>query len=89
MRKKIDAADVVAAIMQWPGLYEDPEGKRFQGMPVSQVPSQLRSCGWRNVPRYDRHDFEDMGLTVCTARYIGGARPKRFCEVVVARRDGQ
>jgi hypothetical protein len=85
VRRKIVAVDVVAAIMQWPGLYEDPGGKRFQGMPVSQVPSQLRSCGWRGVPRYDQHDIRDMGLEVRTARYVGGVHPKRFCEVVVAK----
>jgi hypothetical protein len=28
-----------------------------------------------------------MGLRIVTARYVGGARPKRFCRVIVAR-DG-
>lgn len=84
VRRKITAEDVVIAIMRWPGLYEDPAGNRFQGMPVSQVPTQLRDCGWRNVQRYDRHYFRDLGLEVRRARYVGGVRPKRFCDVVVA-----
>ena len=29
-------------------------------------------------------DFQKMGLKIVEARYVGGARPKRFCLVVVA-----
>ena len=79
--------DVVRAIMQWPGRYETQAGVRFSGMPVSEVPKQLRACGWRNVSHLDQSDFIAMGLKVVTARYIGGARPKRFCDVVVAKGD--
>jgi hypothetical protein len=83
--RRLDATAVRAAILQWPGLYETEAGERYQAMPVSQVPSQLRDCGWKNVPRFDKSDFRRMGLKIVTARYIGGARPKRFCDVVVAR----
>ncbi len=81
----LNAKVICAAILQWPGLYETPEGRRFAGMPVSQVPSQLRDCGWRRVSHLDEHDFKKMGLEMVDARYVGGVRPKRFCRVVVAR----
>lgn len=81
----IKAEDVHAAIMRWPGHYETKDGHKFQGMPVSQVPRQLIDCGWRNVSHLDASDFMMMGLEIVTARYIGGARPKRFCDVVVAK----
>ena len=76
---------IVKAIMVWPGSYETETGRRVLGMPVSQVPSQLRQCGWRNVSSLDETDFRKMGLEIVTARYVGGARPKRFCVVVVAK----
>lgn len=76
--------DVVSSIMQWPRPYETKDGKIFLGMPVSQVPSQLVQCGWRRVSRLDRDDFEKLGLKIVTARYVGGVRPKKFCDVVVA-----
>lgn len=84
---KLNAAVVRSAILQWPGLYETPEGRRFAGMPVSQVPSQLRTCGWRNVSHLDEHSFgpRGLGLEIVDARYVGGARPKKFCRVVVAQ----
>lgn len=81
---QLTAETVRAAIMKWPGLYEARDGTKFKGMPVSQVPSQLVQCGWRNVSRLDEHDFRKMGLMVEEARYVGGAHPKRFCQVVVA-----
>lgn len=80
----LDAQAVRDAILKWPGRYETEDGRIFQGMPVSQTPSQLVDCGWRNVSRLDRSDFERMGLEVVRARYVGGARPKRFCDVIVA-----
>ena len=76
---------VIEAICKWPGRYQTYDGREFAGMPVSQVPSQLRDCGWRNVSRLDRSDFQALGLEVVQARYVGGARPKRFCDVVVAK----
>jgi hypothetical protein len=75
---------VIDAIMQWPGLYETPNGKRFFGMPVSEVPKQLRECGWRRVPRMDTYYLANLGLEIVTARYVGGVHPKRFCDVVIA-----
>jgi hypothetical protein len=76
--------NVVAAIMKWPGLYRTEDGIEFKGMPVSRVPSQLRECGWRNVSGLDKHELKKIGLDVVRARYVGGASPKRFCDVVVA-----
>jgi hypothetical protein len=80
----LTAENVKKAIMEWPGLYETAEGRRFQGMPVSQIPSQLVACRWRNVSRLDEFDLRDMGLEIVTARYVGGAHAKKFCRVVVA-----
>jgi hypothetical protein len=80
----ITKEDVVAAILKWPGLYQRYDGTTFKGMPVSQVPAQLIQNGWRRVSRLDESDFRKMGLEIVTARYVGGARPKRFCAVVVA-----
>jgi hypothetical protein len=81
----LNADAVRAAIMKWPGRYQSEDGAEFLGMPVSQVPAQLIECGWRNVSRLDESDLRRMGLMVETARYIGGARAKRFCRVVVAQ----
>src|SRR6185369_10363739 len=81
----LNAAEVKAAIMEWPGLYETDTGLKFLGSPVSEVPSHLITYGrWRNVSHLRRSDFEEMGLQVVYARYVGGARPKKFCWVVVA-----
>jgi hypothetical protein len=85
MSKQLNAEAVREAILQWPCQYQTPTGAKFKGMPVSQVPSQLRSVGWRNVSRLDEYDLRKMGLVVVEARYVGGARPKRFCRVVVAK----
>ncbi len=84
---KLNADVVRSAILQWPGLYETPDGRRFAGMPVSQVPKQLRECGWRNTSNLDEHSFgsRGLGLEIVDARYVGGASPKRFCRVVVAQ----
>lgn len=82
---KLTADAVRAAIMKWPGRYETEAGEVFLGCPVSQVPSQLRDAGWKNVSRLDHIDLKDMGLRVVTARYVGGARPARFCLVVFAK----
>ena len=76
--------DIIQAILKWPGLYETEDGRRFRGMPVSQVPSQLIAYGWRRVSHLDESDMRALGLEIVTARYIGGARPKRYCLVVVA-----
>ncbi len=85
----INKLQVETAIAKWPGLYQDQTGNLFYGMPVSQVPSQLRECGWKNVSRLDESDFRKMGLEILTARYVGGVkpyvdrvRPKQFCRVV-------
>lgn len=80
--------DVIQAILAWPGLYETAEGRLFQGAPVSEVPTRLREARWRNVSRLDRFDLKHLGLEIVEARYVGGARPKRFCDVVVARDVG-
>ena len=76
--------NVVSAILRWPGLYETATGRRFKGMPVSEIPRQLRECGWRNTSHLDEIDLREIGLEIVEARYVGGARPKRFCLVVVA-----
>jgi hypothetical protein len=44
----------------------------------------LREAGYRNVPRLDEYDLTRLGCVIETARYISGARPKRFCRVVEA-----
>ncbi len=80
----LTAQKVIDAIMKWPGLYQTESGISFLGMPVSQVPSQLVGCGWRNVSGLRESDLQQLGLEIATARYIGGARAKRFCRVVVA-----
>lgn len=80
----LDKSAVVKSILEWPGRYETEAGRVFLGMPVSEVPKQLRSSGWKNVSRLDRSDFRSLGLEIVTARYVGGARAKRFCDVVVA-----
>lgn len=80
----LTADAVKAAILKWPGRYETKSGETFLAVPVSQMASQLRDAGWRNVSRLDEHDFRALGLRVVEARYTGGVRPKRFCTVVVA-----
>lgn len=66
----------------WP--YETEQGDRFIGCPVSQLPVLLREVGWKNVSRdySDYYALRDFGMTILTARYVGGARPKRFVHVV-------
>ncbi len=68
-------------------LYESVHEELFIGCPVSELPKLMRDAGWRNVSRdySDRHALRDIGLRVVTARYVGGARPKRFCDVVVGK----
>ncbi len=68
-------------------LYETRQGELFCGCPVSQLPAVLRAAGWRNVGRdySDVYALKDHGLKTVIARYRGGVRPKRFCDVVVAR----
>lgn len=68
-------------------LYESSQGELFYGCPVSMLPEVLRAAGWRNVGRdySDLYALKDFGAKTVTARYRGGARPKRFCDVVVAR----
>ena len=83
--KILDAAAVKEAIMAWPGHYQKFDGTEFLGMPVSEVPSQLVSRGWRRVSSLKKSDFEKMGLEIVEARYVGGARAKKFCSVVVAK----
>jgi hypothetical protein len=81
----LDNAGVIEAIMNWPGLYETEDGEQFKGSPVSEVPRRLLDVGWRNVSHLDdEHEMTRLGLRVVTARYVGGARAKRFCRVVVA-----
>jgi hypothetical protein len=84
--RTLDKAEVIGAILEWPGLYETEGGDLLLGMPVSQVPSQLINCHWRNVSRIDESDLKRMGLEIVTARYVGGCSPKRFCRVAVAER---
>jgi hypothetical protein len=75
--------DVTKACLKWPGLYEDRDGRRFKGTPCSEVPTRLVDDGWKRVSQYrDPYDLKQLGLTVVTARYVGGARPARFCKVV-------
>ena len=81
----ITKQDVLKAVNSWPCLYEDKNGQRFTGAPVSTIASLLRDIGWKNVGRIDKFDLRDMGVMTTTARYVGGARPKRFCDVIVLR----
>lgn len=78
--------EIVAAIMKWPYLYETRDGKRLRGCPVSELPRVLRDAGYKNVGRgySDYYALKDHGVTLVEARYIGGVRPKKFCDVVVA-----
>lgn len=55
----------------------------FLGCPVSQVPTLLRQDGWRNVPKVDSYDLQKLGLRVANARYVGGARPKKYVVAVL------
>jgi hypothetical protein len=80
----LTAESVKKSIMEWPSIYQDKDGNKYWAMPVSEVPKQLRDTGWKNVPRLNHYDFKKMGLKVVEARYIQGARPKRYCDVVVA-----
>jgi hypothetical protein len=84
MVKQLTAEEVRAAIMQWAGLYQTEQGAEFRGAPVSEVPARLRDAGWRNVSRVDESELQALGLRIVRARYVGGARPKRLCQVVVA-----
>jgi len=85
----ITKTDIIEAIEKWPGLYETSTGRRFRGMPVSQISAQLRECGWRCVPFYDSYEVRKLGLEVVEARYVGGVHPKRFCLVVVLKESAQ
>jgi hypothetical protein len=78
----LTAKHITDAILKWPGRYETEAGRLILGAPVSQVAAQLRDAGWRNLGR--GFDPADFGVTIVRARYVGGARPKRFCDVVVA-----
>lgn len=84
--RTLNAEAVKTAILQWSGLYEADDGRKFQGCTVSGTPKQLiDGGGWKNVSHLDEHDFRAMGLEIVWARYVGGARPKRFCQVIVAK----
>lgn len=74
MAKQLTAQEIKKAILAWPGLYQTPSGAKFRGMPVSQVPGQLVSCGWRNVSHLDQHDLKKLGLVIVEARYGRRAR---------------
>jgi hypothetical protein len=76
---------IIKAVLNWPGRYQTEAGGKFWGMPVSEVPKQLRETGWRNVSHLDEYDLKKLGCVIVTARYVGGVHPKRFCRVVVAR----
>jgi hypothetical protein len=57
------------------------------GSPVSEVPLRLRENRWRNVSHIiNCRDLTKLGCQVTQARYVGGVRPKQFCNVVVASR---
>ena len=85
VRKELNADEIRAAMLSWPCKYQTPGGTKFTGTPVSEVPKRLRECGWRNVSHIDEYELKKMGVTVVDARYVGGARPKRFCRVAVAK----
>lgn len=90
MKRQISKQDIVNAILAWPGRYETPDGRKFLGTPVSQIPERLRAENWRGVAYFDdRSTLRSFGLEIVEARYIGGARPKRFCAVVVAQDLGE
>jgi hypothetical protein len=76
--------DVIDAIMKWPCRYESETGLSFIGATVNETPRRLIEAGWRNVSRLNESDFLATGLRIVTARYVGGARPKRFCRVIIA-----
>jgi len=82
------AEKLVAAIHadRWNGgIYETAEGRKIVGATVGDARKALIEAGFRNVSRLDDRDFRSMGFEIVTARYIGGARPKRFCPVLVKR----
>jgi hypothetical protein len=76
---------VIEAINQWPCLYETREGRKIIGETVSGMPGKLRECGWKKVSSMGEYEFKKLGLEIVEARYIGGAHPKKFCSVIVAR----
>jgi hypothetical protein len=78
------------AIRKQHNRYETTAGQTFIALPVSQIPSALRDIGYKNVSRdfADAYELRKFGLQIGEARYISGARPKRFCLcVLVDRRD--
>lgn len=84
----ISKEQILAALLKggcWHYLTEG--GMEFIGCPVSRVPNVMRKAGWRHLGRHwsDRSTLKEYGLTVVTARYVGGVRPKRFCDVVVVK----
>jgi len=81
---RITKQAVIAAILAWPSLYESQSGRKFFGWTVSGMPQRLREEGWRRV-NMGKRDFENLGLEIVVARYIGGVRPKRCWYVIVAR----
>jgi hypothetical protein len=83
-RRALSKQDVIDATKRWPCSYESETGLRFIGATVTETPKRLIEAGWRNVSHLDESDFLEMGLRVVTARYVGGARPKRFCRVIIA-----
>lgn len=63
-------------------LYENEEGDTFKAFRPDELNQRLRWKGWKNNSRTDEDDYKKMGLRVEYARYIGGARAKKFCYVV-------
>jgi hypothetical protein len=80
----ITAKQIVSVIRDNHFRYETERGQQIIAAPVSQLPQLLREAGYRNVPRLDEYDLTRLGCVIETARYISGARPKRFCRVVEA-----
>lgn len=74
------------AIDVWAHRYADKDGNLFIGVKLSDLKTNLRSNGWKNVSRLDMSDVKNLGVEVVTAQYVGGARPTgKFCEIAVLK----
>jgi hypothetical protein len=82
MSKAIEKEAIAALVAKTGYLYESVHDELFIGCPVSEMPRLLRDAGYR-VSRF--WDAKDAGLRVVVARYVGGARPKRHCDVVYGK----
>ena len=79
---RVTKADVMRAILHCSYRYQLEDGRVIKAIPVSEVGAALIANGWRNVSRIDCSDLRAIGFEILVARYVAGARPKRFCNVI-------